>query len=111
MGVLTKLGHTAFNYLTLSDADLITPGTQVNGTFERSNQRNLYQFDAVAGESYFFDFLSQSNAANADWALVDPFNNVVFSNRLSNDVGSTRLNHTGTYVLSVAGSRFESGSC
>ena len=41
--------------VTLSQATTIVPGDEINGTLTPSRESDLYRFDAVAGERFYFD--------------------------------------------------------
>ncbi|HEX4999488.1 MAG TPA: LEPR-XLL domain-containing protein, partial [Terriglobia bacterium] len=100
-------GTYSFRLLDLADAVVITPGTPVNGTLRPATESDLYQFDALAGEQYFFDI--QTGIGNATWRLFDPFNNLIFSTNFNTDNELSAFSRTGTYTLIIEG-RVDSGT-
>ncbi len=95
----------SFRLLDIAGAPALSPGQQTAGELSPGNETDLYRFDAVAGESYFFDFLSTSSG-NPIWRLVDPFGRVVFNNSFVNDSSDEdllTLQNTGTYTVMIEG--------
>ncbi len=50
----------SFRLLDLSTATTITPGTPVSANLTPGNETDLYKFNVVAGEQFYFDRISQS---------------------------------------------------
>jgi len=92
--------------LDVATATSITPGTPVNGSLSPATETDLYRFDGVAGDLYYFNVTTGIN--NATWRLVDLYNNVIFSTNLDSDFDTFVLPRTGTYVLVLEG-RFNAG--
>src|SRR5262249_13075417 len=111
-----------FRLSDLATATPIMPGTPVSGTLDPGISTQLYQFNAVAGQSYYFASLAAGGSVFAnDWRLIDPFGNALFKGIgsgpvaqpdqafLANDGGRLTLPFTGTYTLLVEGSIVEIG--
>jgi hypothetical protein len=98
--------HTAsysFRLANLASASAITPGTVVSDTLNPGTATNLYQFNAIAGDLYFFDRLS-ATSGNVWWRLIDPYGQQVWSNNFGNgSIGTQALASTGIYTLLVEG--------
>ena len=102
-------GAYGFRMQNLATATAITPGTAFGGDLTPANETDLYQFDVVAGETFYFDVESASDVTNTQYKLIDPFGRRVFtSNRLS-DFGLQQLDFDGTYTLLVEGWRANTG--
>ena len=98
-------GAYAFRAVDLASAIPITPGTAFDGELDPANETDLYQFDAVAGDQFFFDVEAASDVNGTQYKLIDPFGGVVFiSNRL-NDTDLQTVDFDGTYTLLVEGGR------
>ena len=89
----------SFRLLDLAAATSITRDTPV--TVSMTNQTQMYQYDAVAGDRVAFDSI-QSLAVNATWRLFDPRGGQVFSGSVFDQPLMT-LDHDGTYTLLVYG--------
>jgi RHS repeat-associated protein len=99
----------AFRLLNLASATALMPGTAVQDTLNPANSTNMYEFSATAGQSFYFaGFTSDTSFAN--WRLIDPFGNVLFSTFFRNDGGRLDLTSTGTYTLLVEGNIAATGS-
>src|SRR4029079_6724448 len=65
-----------------------------------------YQFNALAGDRFFFDQISRFTLPNTWWRLIDPYGGTVFNQGFT-DVGSvaspTTLPADGTYTLLIEG--------
>src|SRR5260221_8208386 len=66
-----------------------------------ADSTNSYQFSGAAGQSFSFPRLSNSGTAN--WRLIDPYGNSLFSTSLANDAGRLTLTATGTYTVLIEG--------
>ena len=95
----------SFKLSNLNQAGSLSLGTQIQDSFEQVKGTEFYQFDATAGERFFFDFQQMTNSAygsgNTQWRLIDPDGNKVFNTRFSQDVKDLSLSQTGTYTLLV----------
>jgi hypothetical protein len=103
-GYLDTTGAYAFRLLDAdAEAVAITPGTVVSGTLDPGNETDVYRFDALAGDQFYFD--SQDAGSTAYWRLLDPYNRVVFGpNYMPSDVDVLTLEADGTYTLLIEGS-------
>ena len=102
-------GTYDFRLLDAANATAITPGTPVSGTLDPGNETNLYQFQASAGQSFFFNSTGFSGS-DARWRLVGPNNTLIFDQTwMDSDPGARTLAQDGTYYLSVEG-RYNVGS-
>src|SRR5579859_3325589 len=68
----------AFRFVNLADAALLTPGTVISNGFAAANRTDLYQFNASAGDQYYFHQLTRTGLPNAYWRLMDPYGNLIF---------------------------------
>jgi large repetitive protein len=119
-GTRNVTGAYAFRLLDLAQATVITPGTPVSGTLSPADETNLYQFDANAGEQFFFDAkVVNGTNYNSNWRLLDPNGNVVFQTpfgsaywwgQRAQDVDTLTLTQSGTYTLMVEGYNGDGGS-
>src|SRR5687767_6311574 len=85
----------------------------MTATLTSTYATELYLFIARAGDLFFFAVPSRSSVGSAQWALVDPFGNLVFDRDFggtNSDSGPTTLPFTGTYTLLIEGSRFDTGA-
>jgi RHS repeat-associated protein len=102
-------GDYSFRLLDLLAAATIKPGTPVNGTLTPANSTDLYRFTASAGDSYYFASLP-GNTQPVFWRLIDPYDDVLFSNFLGYDGGRLTLSATGEYTLLIEGSISDTGT-
>ena len=109
-GAGSTTGNYAFRLLDLTTASAITPGTVVSGTANPANSTQLYQFNATAGERYFFDRTANSDGST-HWRLLDPYGRPVWGpTSLNSDIDVTALSLTGAYTLLVEGRYFQGGT-
>jgi hypothetical protein len=80
------------------------------GNIEQPGVRDVYMFDATAGQTLFFDVLTPCAVVGLDATLRDPNGVALFTNRsvdcgvsASNDFGPFVASATGTYTLTVGG--------
>ena len=112
-GAASNIGAYSFRLFDLSQALALVPGTPVSAQLNPANKTEAYQFNALAGERYYFDFLSLSgNAASATWRLLDPYGNSVFAaqNLDAGDVGLLTFAYSGAYTLLIEGKVAATGS-
>jgi small nuclear ribonucleoprotein (snRNP)-like protein/putative NADH-flavin reductase len=102
-GVGDATGPYQFRLLDLASATAITPGTAISGTLDPATETDLYSFTAAAGDQFSFD--EQTAINNANWRLVDPFNNILFSQSFNSDVNTLTLAQAGTYTIMLEGRR------
>jgi RHS repeat-associated protein len=96
----TSTGNYSFRLIELSAATAFVPGTPLNGSFDPANETDLYRFNALAGERFYFNTISRTNPGNDRWRLVDPFGNILFFNFFTGgDVDVLTLAQSGTYTL------------
>src|SRR5262249_11886656 len=62
----------SFRLSDISSAPAVTPGTVVSSSLNPGNATNLYQFNASAGDLFYFDAQSQGSG-NISWRLIDPY--------------------------------------
>ncbi len=93
----------AFRLNALESAQLVTPGIPINGTLDPASETDLYRFRASAGDRFFFDIKTRTNAGNSRWRLADPNGNVVFTSVFSLDVDVVTLTQSGMYTLLLEG--------
>ncbi len=95
----------AFRLLDFADANVITDfGTPISSTLSPFNQTELYQFDAAAGDAFFFDVQALGTSSSyVYWRLIDPFGQQNFSATTFTDEDLRTLAFDGTYTLIVEG--------
>ncbi len=98
-----SIGYYNLRLLDLADAVAITPGEVVSGDLLPANATAMFQFDATAGERFFFDDILDSG--NNYWRLLDPLGNHVWIQTTFNDRDLAALPYTGTYTLLLEGRR------
>jgi hypothetical protein len=101
-------GSYSFRLSNLATATPLTPGTAVSGTLNPANSTNLYQFNAVAGQSFYFAALSANGSGR--WRLIDPYGNVLSDNALGIDGGRLTLTASGTYTVLIEGNITDTGT-
>ncbi len=95
-------GSYDFVLSATSTAPWLSVNTVVTGTLATGVSTNLYQLSGTAGETLFFDGLSDSPSSSAQAYLYDPANNYVTQFWLEGNVQVT-LATTGKYILAVQG--------
>ena len=99
------VGDYSARMIDLVTVPFVTPGAPVSGAIEPGNETDLYRFDAIAGERFFFDMRSVQNG-DGTWRLISPDNIQIFQNALSSDADVLALPTTGTYALLVEGRHY-----
>ncbi|WP_442506615.1 hypothetical protein SH528x_005469 [Novipirellula sp. SH528] len=101
-GVGDAVGAYSFRLSDLATATPLTPGTPVSSSLDPASETDAYQFNATAGERFYFD--SQTVApGSAYWRLLDPLGRVVANNFLGSDAEVAELPLSGTYTFLVEG--------
>ncbi len=99
-------GSYGFTLYDTSTAPSITltpgSGTTESGTLATGLSTNLYQFSGTAGQSLYFDGISDSPADGAYATVYNPANGYLTAFYLEGDSRVT-LPSTGTYIVAVAG--------
>ena len=101
----TLVGPYSFRVLDLATAAPVVPGVPFDGELTTSSQTNLYRFDALAGEQFFFDVLEASDTQNSLYRLIDPYGQTVFTSTRMLDTAAVRIPADGRYTLLVEGWR------
>ncbi|WP_164103003.1 RHS repeat-associated core domain-containing protein [Candidatus Laterigemmans baculatus] len=109
-GIGDATGGYQFRIHDLDSAPSFNPGTPLSGTLTPANATDLYRFAAVAGDRFFFDSQSTFSSSNANWRLVDPYGQTVFTQSLASDVDALTLAASGTYALLIEGAPFDVGA-
>ncbi|MEZ6044194.1 MAG: hypothetical protein R3C11_01140 [Planctomycetaceae bacterium] len=92
-------GNYNFQVLDLdSPVSTLTVGTAYNGSLTAANQVQSYQFTADAGDKLFFERQALSGSL-ADWTLIDPLGNILFSQSMSINEPDRLIPYDGTYTL------------
>ncbi|MGB7411503.1 MAG: LEPR-XLL domain-containing protein, partial [Sphingopyxis granuli] len=94
-------GAFAFRLLDIANAAPIQAGALVSAQNE-GRATDLYAFDAVAGERYFFDRQTLTGGT-VSWRLIGPDGEYVRGPDYYNDSGVFALDRTGTYTLAIEG--------
>ena len=93
-----------FNLINFTNATALTPGSAVVNTLTPANGTVLYQFGAVAGDTFFFDGQPSSGFTYAPYArLYGPYGNLLVSTPVDGDVDTFPVAQTGTYTLAIEG--------
>ena len=101
-GLGDHVGDYSFRIIDIGSATAITPGQVVKGTLTPANETQAYNFNAVAGQTFYFDALS--NPASTDWRLIGPDGKTAFGPTAANtDVENQLLTQTGAYTLLLEG--------
>jgi hypothetical protein len=93
--------------------DLTTTGTSFNigdvvsGSGATPQTTGVYQFSGTAGQSLYFNTLSNGGDGYLQWQVIDPFGNTVFSARGFSPVGTETLSATGIYTVLVEGTYYD----
>ncbi len=96
------LGGYRFRFFDLATATPAALDTPVSGTLNPANRTDAYQFTLAGATRMFFD--TPGNApGSAEWRLLDPFGNVIFSQGLNSTYGPVTLTAPGTYTLLIEG--------
>jgi subtilase family serine protease len=99
------IGPYAFRLRDLATAATIDPGVPVVAELRPGKETDFYRFDAQAGARFYFDLQAVANG-DAQWRLINPFGDQVFSGSLGSDIDTFALAQTGTYTLLVEGRRY-----
>ena len=84
----------SFRLLNLASATPLTIGATVSGSFDIPKGTALYNFDGVAGDHLNFD--AKTYVGNfANWRLIDPYGNQVWTGSITSDVNVPALPRTG----------------
>ncbi len=104
-------GDYRFRLLDLTNTAMtLTPGVTTSGVLSPANGTNIYQFNALAGDLYYFDHKS-STGSNDRWCLIDPHGRLVFDRSLSGSVMEPdTLAHSGVYTLLIEGAVNQTGA-
>jgi len=98
-------GTYGFRFQNLESAAPITFGTPFGEDLTPANESDLYKFDVVAGETFYFDVEAASDVNNSLYRVIDPFGRTAFTANDLRDFGPTTLDYDGTYTLLVEGWR------
>lgn len=98
-------GAYGFRFQNLESAAPITFGTPFGEDLTPANETDLYTFDVVAGETFYFDVEAASDVNNSLYRVIDPFGRTAFTANDLRDFGPTTLDFDGTYTLLVEGWR------
>ncbi|WP_301102649.1 CARDB domain-containing protein, partial [Propionivibrio sp.] len=104
-------GAYSFRVLDTALAPVLPLNTAVSNTLSPGNETDLYQFAAIAGERYYFDYQSLSvPGSGVCWRLLDPYGHVAIDKTTFNaDAGPFTLDYDGTYTLLIEGHSTLSG--
>ena len=102
-------GAYSFCVRDLPTATALAFATQVTTTLSPSTETDLYKFNAVAGDRFTFDS-STANPLNAQWRLLNPQGQTVFTAGLALDQVNVSLPVAGTYTLLIEGASSDAGT-
>ncbi|MEF8723661.1 MAG: CARDB domain-containing protein [Candidatus Accumulibacter delftensis] len=105
LSVFGSTGAYSFKLMDMDQGEVLTPDTPTSGTLSPGNETDIYRFDALAGEQFYFDRVSFSGGYYIDWRLIDPFGRPLWgpTHMYTNDVDLTTLPYSGTYYLLLEG--------
>src|SRR5439155_4283775 len=104
-------GAYAFRLLDAATATPFTPGVVVNGSASPARATVLYQFNATAGDRFYYDGRSRSGFATTVYAkIIGPFGDRLLNQPVESDLDVFSVPHTGTYMFSVEGRYTETAS-
>jgi hypothetical protein len=87
-----------------SEAAALFPGTALSDSLSSARVTDFYQFDALAGERYYFDRISYDNYYNTTYRLIDPQGRQVWGGYVwPEDQEMSAFTLSGTYYLLVEG--------
>lgn len=90
-----------FRLVEVNSGAALVPGTQVRGTLTPPSATDFYRFTASAGDHFYFD--AETGPSNARWRVIDPYNNVLFSQPLTDDQDTLTLVSSGEYTVLIEG--------
>ena len=91
-------GTVLLNLIDAATAPVITPGVPITGALAPVGAASVYQMQALAGESFYFQSQQQSGGSFT-WQLVDPNGNTIFNQGYSS--GEYKFTVSGTYYLLI----------
>ncbi|MFO1022820.1 MAG: Ig-like domain-containing protein [Planctomycetales bacterium] len=104
-------GGYQFRLVDAATAAPLDPGVPIEGYLTPTNETDLYQFHANAGDRFYFDSLEVgAEISHAQWLLYDPSGNRLWDQMLQSDEYNTgtfyasgTFQFSGTYTLLVVG--------
>ena len=109
-GTSGQTGAYGFQLVDLASATPITPGTSVTGELTRPSQTDVYQFDAVAGDQFYFDVVSASDVNGSIFRVIDIHGEELFRSNRARDVEPVEIELDGTYTLLFEGALNNTGT-
>ncbi|WP_459554670.1 cadherin repeat domain-containing protein [Lacunimicrobium album] len=100
-------GDYSFRLLSYGAATTITPGVEVTSELNPASQAYLYQFSANQGDLLYLNASELTAGSNATWRLLDPLGGYITASNLTNDLSTSPLTLSGTYMLLVEGYLFD----
>jgi hypothetical protein len=104
------IGGYSFRLLYLSAATTIAEGASANGTLAPASSTDMYRFAASAGDSDHFTSVPGDYQKSVYWRLIDPYGDVLFTDRMGSDAGQLTLLATGEYTLLIEGGVGDTGT-
>ena len=97
-------GGYQFRLLNFASATPFTPGTVVSNTLAPADATVLYQFNGVAGQSYYFNGLPSAGFSYQPYCrLYGPLGNILFGQTVNANVDTFTLAQSGACTLTVEG--------
>src|SRR6185436_20110184 len=97
-------GNYRFRLLNFANAAPFTPGVPVTDTLAPARGTVFYQFNAAAGDKFYFDGRPSSGfSAQPYTRIYSPLNNVVIEQNVNSDVDTFTMPESGTYILTAEG--------
>ncbi|HUS33922.1 MAG TPA: CARDB domain-containing protein [Verrucomicrobiae bacterium] len=104
-----SIGDYSFRMVDFASGSAMTTGSPVNTTLLPANTTVIYRFNGVAGDLYYFDGLSYTDAAGAGSSyaayvrLYTPSGSLIMSQNVNSQLDTFRLPESGQYTVLVEG--------
>lgn len=92
-----------FRLLDLRNVDAITFGATTTVTNIVPGSTTFYRFNAATADRLYFDFLNRLvSGSTPGWRLYDPYDNRLFDQSITSDVGPYSLPNSGQFLLGIS---------
>lgn len=100
----TNTGNYSFRLIDAATAALYTPGTVVNGSLAPANRSALYQFNAMAGDRFYYDGRPATGFEIPPYhRLIAPSGNFILAGNITTDADTFAVPESGTYLIAIEG--------
>ncbi len=99
-------GDYGFRLIDLSQAQALELNSVVNGQHTPASSTTAYQFEGVAGDRLYFDYITHSGGTPY-WRLLDPWGRTIWGPTYMgyDNIQLQTLPYTGVYTLLIEGRR------